>query len=230
MSVAISGRWPTSRSTIEAADVAQTMVGFCSTLLLRQARGTSVPPVGSEDLTWVMAATAMTKTSKHRRCLPAADKTYQLRDEQPRQPQAPDPYQSIALKAVKSPEPGGCNWKCEAIDAASRQLWRVLLRANSWNSWPVISKNRHEFHEFHEEDHLTVTPKNWTPTSIARARAAVSRRTAGRIGLKRNSVVDFGLCRTTIYRKHWSLSSLVGRDRQEAQLGPNQKEILRCDL
>src|SRR5436309_1433013 len=56
MSVAISGRWPTSRSTIEAADVAQTMVGFCSTLLLRQARGTSVPPVGSEDLTWGMAS------------------------------------------------------------------------------------------------------------------------------------------------------------------------------
>ena len=64
------------------------MVGFCSTLLLRQARGTSVPPVGSEDLTWGMAATAMPKTSKHQRCLPAADKTYQLRDEQPRQPQA----------------------------------------------------------------------------------------------------------------------------------------------
>ena len=25
----------------------------------------------------------------------------------------------------------------------------------SFNSWPVISKNRHEFHEFREEDHLT---------------------------------------------------------------------------
>ena len=74
MSVAISGRWPTRRSTTEAADVAQTMVGFCSRLPLRQARGTSVPPVGSEDLTWVMAAPAMPKTSKHRRCLPALDK------------------------------------------------------------------------------------------------------------------------------------------------------------
>src|SRR5437773_10263268 len=126
MSVAISGRWPTRRSTTEAADVAQTMVGFCSRLPLRQARGTSVPPVGSEDLTWVMAATAMTKMSKHRRCLPAADKTYQLRDEQPRQPQAPDPYQRIALKAVKSFARSGCNWKWEAIGAASRKLWRVF--------------------------------------------------------------------------------------------------------
>ena len=35
-------------------------------------------------------------------------------------------------------------------------VWRVLIRANSCNSWPVISKNRHEFYEFHEKDHLTV--------------------------------------------------------------------------
>jgi hypothetical protein len=34
-----------------------------------------------------------------------------------------------------------------------------LIRANSWNSWPVISKNRREFHEFQEANHLTVVPR-----------------------------------------------------------------------
>ena len=38
----------------------------------------------------------------------------------------------------------------------SRNPWRVLICANSWNSWPVISKNRHEFHEFHENDHCAL--------------------------------------------------------------------------
>src|SRR6266699_1719191 len=45
-----------------------------------------------------------------------------------------------------------------AFNCFLEAVWRVLIRANSCNSWPVNSKNRHEFHE---KDHLTVAPKKF---------------------------------------------------------------------
>src|SRR5439155_21575464 len=46
----------------------------------------------------------------------------------------------------------GCNCKWESTHAAfklSQKLWRILIRVNSWNSWPVSktatnSTNSHE--------------------------------------------------------------------------------------
>jgi len=35
-------------------------------------------------------------------------------------------------------------------------IW--LSSAASWNSWPIISKNRHEFHEFHEKSPAFMNP------------------------------------------------------------------------
>src|SRR5205809_4572214 len=47
----------------------------------------------------------------------------------------------------------GCGWA--ALCSSVVSLFGCGSTA-PWNSWPVISKNRHEFHE---KDHLTVTPK-----------------------------------------------------------------------